>query len=297
MASLSLPSLLLAGACLVSSATAAIDKQLVGTWSTKSGKVITGPSENALATTKQDADCRLLDIGLLQPRKRQFYRAQSYWHFILLHGRWILRGGILQSHFKSYVEYEQTFYWQDKTNADDVSIAADPSCAQGIMQFQHGTVTMNTDLSLSFEPFKVDGRQLQSDPCTSDNGKFARYNQTETMAKWQVYIDPYSKRTRLDLYGFDGKVMNPMYLAYSPPVMLPTQTMNPTPEATASATGSAKKRDLGGSANEQIPIPLNKDSHIHATPAPLPLMHRVDLNVVWWSGIAMIVFGGTAYFL
>jgi hypothetical protein len=114
------------------------------------------------------------------------------------------------------------------------------------------------------------------------------------LQKWQVYVDPYSKMTRLDLYGFDGSKMNPMYLAYSPPVMLPTQTLNPTPSATASATGNSK-RDLGGSDSEQVP--LNKDSHIHAVPEPLPLLHRIDLDVVWWTGVAMIVFGGTAYFL
>lgn len=42
MASLSLQSLLVASAYLIGS-TAAIDTQLVGTWSTKSAKVITGP--------------------------------------------------------------------------------------------------------------------------------------------------------------------------------------------------------------------------------------------------------------
>jgi len=155
-------------------------------------------------------------------------------------------------------------------------------------------VTMNDNLSLSFTPIAVDGRQLQSDPCSSSHATFTRYNQTELMAKWQVYVDPYSKMTRLDLYGFDGSKMNPMYLAYSPAVMLPTQTLNPTPSATASATGNSK-RGLGGSDSEQVP--LNKDSHIHAISEPLPLIHRIDLNVVWWTGVAMIVFGGTAYFL
>ncbi|TVY90352.1 Protein rot1 [Lachnellula willkommii] len=256
MASLSLSSLFLAGACLVSSATAAIDNQLVGTWSTKSGKVITGP-------------------GFYNPVNDSFIEPSHT--------------GISYS-FTADGFYEEAYYRA-------VSNPTDPSCVQGIMQFQHGTVTMNSDLSLSFEPIKVDGRQLQSDPCTSDNGQYSRYNQTETMTKWQVYIDPYTKMTRLDLYEFDGSKMNPMFLAYSPPVMLPTQTMNPTPSATASATGGSKKRDLGGSDNEQVPIPLNKDSHIHATPAPVPLIHRVDLNVVWWTGVAMIVFGGTAYFL
>lgn len=101
--------------------------------------------------------------------------------------------------------------------------------------------------------------------------------------------------TRLDLYEFDGSKMNPMFLAYSPPVMLPTVTMNPTPVAAATSTAAAKaKRDLGGS--QQDPVPMNKDSHIHA-PKPLPLMHRVDVNVVWWTGVALIAFGATAYML
>jgi hypothetical protein len=111
------------------------------------------------------------------------------------------------------------------------------------------------------------------------------------MQKWQVYIDPYTKMTRLDLYQFDSSPMNPMFLAYSPPVMLPTQTMNPTATATAAgATGKVKR------GQEHFAAPLNKDSHIYA-PEKLPLMHRIDLNLVWWTGIAMIVFGGTAYLL
>jgi hypothetical protein len=58
--------------------------------------------------------------------------------------------------------------------------AADPSCPQAIMQFQHGTVVMNSDLSLSLSPFEVDGRQLQSDPCAADTATYTRYNQSET---------------------------------------------------------------------------------------------------------------------
>jgi hypothetical protein len=67
----------------------------------------------------------------------------------------------------------------------DSRIASDPKCPQAIMQFQHGTVVMNADLSLSLMPYSVDGRQLQSDPC-SELGKkgkavYQRYNQSETM--------------------------------------------------------------------------------------------------------------------
>jgi hypothetical protein len=61
--------------------------------------------------------------------------------------------------------------------------ATKPSCPQAIMQFQHGKVTQNEDLSLSLEPFSVDGRQLLSDPCTStENALYTRYNQSEKMA-------------------------------------------------------------------------------------------------------------------
>lgn len=51
------------------------------------------------------------------------------------------------------------------------------------MQWQHGSVVMNDDLSLSMIPISVDGRQLMSDPCVS-SGKatYTRYNQTATMA-------------------------------------------------------------------------------------------------------------------
>ena len=73
--------------------------------------------------------------------------------------------------------------FQVKKEHTDVAIATDPSCPQAIMQFQHGTVVMNTDLSLSLSPFSVDGRQLQSNPCSSNKkSTYQRYNQSETIS-------------------------------------------------------------------------------------------------------------------
>lgn len=57
--------------------------------------------------------------------------------------------------------------------------AANPNCAQAIMQWQHGTYTKNANNSLSLEPFSVDGRQLYSSPCEHDNAVFTRYSQSE----------------------------------------------------------------------------------------------------------------------
>lgn len=96
--------------------------------------------------------------------------------------------------------------------------------------------------------------------------------------------------TRLDLYKFDGSPMNPMFLAYSPPQMLPTVTMNPTTSATAS--GKKAKRTAGAD-----PDALNKDAMHIKRDFELPLIHRIDLNMLWWGGVGMIIFGGTAYLL
>jgi hypothetical protein len=98
---------------------------------------------------------------------------------------------------------------------------------------------------------------------------------------------------RLDLYQFNGAPMNPMYLAYNPPMMLPTITLNPTATATAAPTSKAKAR-----RGVEDLLPLNKDvAHKKRDAAPDSLLHRLDLNVLWWTGIGMTVFGGAAYML
>ena len=116
--------------------------------------------------------------------------------------------------------------------------------------------------------------------------------------KWQVYVDPYTKLTRLDLYKFDGSPMNPMFLAYSPPQMLPTVTMNPTSTAAASASATAKAKSKR-SLEDLLTFPLNKDAkHIKRDGGvPETLLQRIDLNVIWWTGIGMTIFGGAAYLL
>ncbi|EPE31300.1 hypothetical protein GLAREA_12603 [Glarea lozoyensis ATCC 20868] len=260
MPSMTLQSLLIAGVCLASTASAQIDPQLVGTWSTKSAKVLTGP-------------------GFYNPVNDSFIEPSHT--------------GISYS-FTADGFYEEAYYRA-------VSNPSDPKCPSGVMQFQHGTVVMNPDLSLAFTPFAVDGRQLLSDRCKSEShATYTRYNQTELMSKWQVYIDPYTKLTRLDLYQFDGTPMNPMFLAYRPPQMLPTVTMNPT----ATATGGKVKRTAGAEPRgEELAIPLNANAkHIKRTLdgenlEKRSLLHRIDASMVWWAGVGMVIFGGTAYML
>lgn len=87
--------------------------------------------------------------------------------------------------------------------------------------------------------------------------------------------------------------MNPMFLAYSPPQMLPTVTMNPTPSATAS--GKKAKRTMG--AGEEMEIPLNVNAAHIKRDIERPLLDRIDLSMLWWAGVGMTIFGGAAYLL
>ena len=83
--------------------------------------------------------------------------------------------------------------------------------------------------------------------------------------------------------------MVPMYLAYKPPQMLPTQTLNPT---TASSTGGAKA--TGGSKAKRWLSPdsgnfLNKD-------ALLKTSEPLNADRLWWIGVGMTGIGGVLYF-
>lgn len=111
---------------------------------------------------------------------------------------------------------------------------------------------------------------------------------TARVQRYSVYTDPYHNIPRLDLYKFDGSPMNPMYLAYSPPQMLPTTTLNPT-TATASATGKAKaKRGLDAEVPLGWKIKLASDQQ-------QDVVHYVNADRLWWIGLAMTGVGGLLY--
>ncbi|KAK0102965.1 Reversal of tor2 lethality [Cadophora gregata f. sp. sojae] len=253
MSSLSLHSLLIAGVCIISSASA-LDTKLVGTWSTKSAKVLTGS-------------------GFYNPVNDSFIEPKHT--------------GISYS-FTADGHYESAYYRA-------IANPADPKCPGAILQFQHGTVVENADGSLDLTPISVDGRQLQSSPCDGHTSTYTRYNQSENMEKYQVYTDPYTKLTRLDLYQFNGAPIQPMYLAFTPPKMLPTITMNPT----TTSAGKKAKRTTGAEpeVNHGYDVPLNKDAIHMKRDFEQPLIHRVDLNMVWWTGVGLTLFGGVAYLL
>jgi hypothetical protein len=171
--------------------------------------------------------------------------------------------------------YEEAYYRA-------LSNPTNPQCPEGLMQWQHGTYSKESNGSLVLTPFAVDGRQLLSSPCTGDYSVYNRYNQTEVFRSYRVYNDPFHNVLRLDLYQWDGTPVNTLYLIYKPPEMLPTTTINPIPKATA--TGRTKRN-----TDDATIEPLNKNF----------LLKRADpMNPanLWWIGLIMTSLGGIALF-
>jgi hypothetical protein len=173
--------------------------------------------------------------------------------------------------------------------------AKNPSCPESVLQFQHGTYTETDTGGLKLTPIAVDGRELISAPCDGDTSALKRYNQPETIKSYQVSKDAYTGAARLDLYQFNGSPMIPMFLAYTPPQMLPTVTMNPT----AAASGAAATTAANGKRSESDSLygrdlPLNKDSqHIKRSDG----WSGEDSAWIWWTGLGMTLVGGVAYLL
>ncbi|KAF2196358.1 hypothetical protein GQ43DRAFT_383495 [Delitschia confertaspora ATCC 74209] len=168
--------------------------------------------------------------------------------------------------------YEEAYYRA-------ISNPANPKCPKGIIQWQHGSFTKHTNGSLVLVPIAVDGRQLLSDPCRYDNAVYTRYNISEMFSRYEVLTDPYHNIPRLNLYKHDESPMLPLYLAMTPPQMLPTTTLNPLATETAKSTGKVKRGELPHKVLEKR----------------TPEMKTADRW--WWFGVAMTASGGILYFL
>lgn len=136
--------------------------------------------------------------------------------------------------------------WYEEATYQVSGNPRNPTCPMASLIYQHGTYNISENGTLVLNPIEVDGRQLFSDPCNDDGvSTYSRYNQTETFKEYAVGIDPYHGIYTLQLYQYDGTPMQPLYLAYRPPMMLPTETLNPTSSATSTDDSSSnKKRSL-----------------------------------------------------
>ncbi|KAL8723329.1 MAG: hypothetical protein Q9225_000381 [Loekoesia sp. 1 TL-2023] len=149
--------------------------------------------------------------------------------------------------------------------------------------------------SLILNPFAVDGRQLMSDPCAYSNSVYTRYHQQEIFKQYEVLVNPYDKAMRLNLYAWDGAPLNPMYLAYKPPQMLPTQTLNPT---TGAPTEGSKPSSTGKSKRD-LTVTGDEDGLVHEALNRNALSkekYTAKADRLWWLGLGMTALGSVGYF-
>jgi len=82
--------------------------------------------------------------------------------------------------------------------------------------------------------------------------------------------------------------MNPMYLLYNPPQMLPTQTLNPTVSSTSGTHATGNSRVKRDTTVQDALEPMNKNVKFNS-------QKPIDANKVWWLGVILTVIGGGTY--
>lgn len=110
---------------------------------------------------------------------------------------------------------------------------------------------------------------------------------TRREQQYQVLKDPYHNIDRLNLWEFDGTPMQPLYLAFTPPEMLPTTTLNAL--TTAKATGKVKR---GLEFAPEVPLNWKSKYEPHAG----DMVQRINPDRLWWIGLGFTGIGGLLYF-
>jgi len=143
---------------------------------------------------------------------------------------------------------------------------------------------VNPDGSIDLHPIQVDGRQLKSDHCTNDKAIYTRFNQTERLKWYEVLTDSYRGKKRLNLYQSDGSPVNPMYLRFDSPQILPTTTLNPL---ITSTVGGAQQTGAGDAGKRKVRLKRE---------LPVRKPEEVNADRWWWIGVGMTAAGGVGWY-
>ena len=92
---------------------------------------------------------------------------------------------------------------------------------------------------------------------------------------------------------FDGTPMQPLYLVFSPPQMLPTTTLNPMTSASATAGAQKLKKRSSGFGAE---VPLNWKASLEANQEAGKVVQTINADRLWWVGLGMTGIGGLLFF-
>lgn len=176
-----------------------------------------------------------------------------------------------------------------------VANPVDHHCPTGLITYQHGTYEMLLNGSVVLHPIAVDGRQLLSEPCgdSPDKLKYTRYYQPTWFKEILVYVLEYHGRKTLQIFQFDGLKMQPLYLAYKPPMMLPTETLNPTQDAPQPEETALKRKrdDLGLKHRVRRSLENQyRTNAIRETTTP-------HMDKMWWVAVGVLGLTLLAFFM
>lgn len=91
--------------------------------------------------------------------------------------------------------------------------------------------------------------------------------------------------------------MPPLYLAYKPPMMLPTITMNPTSDSAAASgasetSGSSAATATNASLRRRIRRSLENRNRTPATKK-----QTTNYDMIWWTGVILMGVGATGWII
>lgn len=173
----------LAAVSLLSQAYAAMD-DIVGTWSSGSGKVQTGE-------------------GFCTPQDYSFNVPPTT--------------GISYS-FTQDGYYEEATYKFNSNASQPQCIQAVLIWQHGTYKL----VDNDGMEGITTHPIAEDGRIQVEDPCAASSNVLTTSNITREFQKYLPFDDPVKDKAALQLYDFDGSLLAPMYLISRQPNMLPT---------------------------------------------------------------------------
>lgn len=124
-----------------------------------------------------------------------------------------------------------------------VSNGTQPNCIKAVLIWQHGTWDYLSNGSIVATPFAVDGRIQIQDPCARQSNVIMQFNTTLLFASWRIFSDP-QRGPKLQLFGFNGAPLSPMFLKANPPNMMPTQTLSVNMTVNGDGTLGAARENM-----------------------------------------------------
>ena len=230
---------------------------IVGTWSSGAQNVMTGPVSFLLQKSGS--------TSFIWPRVPGFRKSSQYVVHLPSNNRGLLL--VVRVFVASFI-YRLMFYDCFSTNDGFYEISryrfnsngvwklqhfldchalislpgSNPTCITGVVNWVHGTYTLNPNGSISMIPFG-DGFQQVQDPCAAVSNFIETYNDTEYYQSWRIFTDP-TTGYHLHLYRFDGAPLNPQFLISTTPNMHPTRLLRnvtvATPPSRRSINSSAE---------------------------------------------------------